>query len=520
MYPKAVKDNKNMKFVIVPRNTGAPTSSKDTAYLFVDSWNDYSYLTMFYLIVYDEDGIRHDLGNIKIGFQGQTTSESTYSKLDLEFSAIPNTFFSLGEGVDFYKNIHEKLSAHIKSELLTKLNDIVFNPSLIDCILDEDVFSTSLLRSVSLSSINGQLRRVLNGDAVLTPYNFCFIRNESQYLASLELNFEVRPNSKPYTNIHAVIGRNGVGKTTLLNGMIQSVIQQKHGHGYFCENVQFGTKQLIQPDYFSSIVSVSFSVFDPFTPPAERSDPSKGACYYYIGLKQTATASPKSLEQLYIEFYSSLRSCFINNSKKEKWLQAIKTLESDRNFADMGLNVLAEITSDEYLKRTATHFISKMSSGHAIVILTVTKLIEKIEEKTLLLIDEPESHLHPPLLSAFTRALSNLLFKSNAVAIVATHSPVVLQEVPKTNVSKIVRYGESVSISRPSIETFAENVGVLTREVFGLEVIKSGFHELLQSSVDTGDSFEKILNSYNNQLGVEGQFLLRSMISIRDSKGH
>lgn len=90
--------------------------------------------------------------------------------------------------------------------------------------------------------------------------------------------------------------------------------------------------------------------------------------------------------------------------------------------------------------------------------------------------------------------------------------------MPRTNVSKIVRYGESVNISRPSIETFAENVGILTREVFGLEVIKSGFHELLQSSVDTGDSFEKILNSYSNQLGVEGQFLLRSMIAIRDLK--
>ncbi len=40
-----------------------------------------------------------------------------------------------------------------------------------------------------------------------------------------------------------------------------------------------------------------------------------------------------------------------------------------------------------------------MSSGHAIVLLTVTKLVARVEEKTLVLIDEPESHLHPPLLS-------------------------------------------------------------------------------------------------------------------------
>jgi predicted ATP-dependent endonuclease of OLD family len=72
-----------------------------------------------------------------------------------------------------------------------------------------------------------------------------------------------------------------------------------------------------------------------------------------------------------------------------------------------------------------------MSSGHAIVLLTITRLVATVEEKTLVLLDEPESHLHPPLLSAFIRALSDLLYDRNGVAIIATHSPVVLQESSK-----------------------------------------------------------------------------------------
>lgn len=60
--------------------------------------------------------------------------------------------------------------------------------------------------------------------------------------------------------------------------------------------------------------------------------------------------------------------------------------------------------------------------------------------KTLVLIDEPESHLHPPLLSAFIRALSDLLLDRNGLSIIATHSPVVLQEVPKRCVWKINRF--------------------------------------------------------------------------------
>ena len=34
-----------------------------------------------------------------------------------------------------------------------------------------------------------------------------------------------------------------------------------------------------------------------------------------------------------------------------------------------------------------------LSSGHKIVLLTLTRLVEKVEEKTLVLIDEPEAHL-------------------------------------------------------------------------------------------------------------------------------
>lgn len=505
-----------MNFTLVSRNQSTPSQGTNTAYLQIDNWNDYSFVTMFYLVVFDENGAKHELGNVKIGFEGQTVQQSTYGVLNQTFTALPESFFSLGEGVEFYKTIADGLSPQTKENLLTGLNDIVFNPSIINAIEDEDVFGTSLLRYTSLSVVKGQLTRVLNGDAELTPYNFGFVRHQTESLSELSLSFQVTPYSKPKTNIHAVIGRNGVGKTTLLNGMIASVIQQDRSKGYFFENTPFGPGNAINNDYFSSIVSVSFSVFDPFDPPTERGDPSRGTCYYYIGLKQTSQDTLKNLEQLHTEFYSSLRNCFVSKAKRERWLKAVKTLESDSNFADMNLGIL-ETVSEQYFRQSAIHLISKMSSGHAIVILSLTKLVEKVEEKTLLLIDEPESHLHPPLLSAFTRALSDLLSNRNGVAIIATHSPVLLQEVPKSCVSKVTRYGTSMSTSRPNIETFAENVGVLTREVFGLEVKKSGFHELLQSSVDEGKSYQEVFDDYEQKLGIEGQFLLRSMIANRDS---
>lgn len=159
----------------------------------------------------------------------------------------------------------------------------------------------------------------------------------------------------------------------------------------------------------------------------------------------------------------------------------------------------------------------KLSSGHAIVLLTLTKLVEFVEEKTLVLIDEPESHLHPPLLAAFTRALSELLLNRNGVAILATHSPVVLQEVPKSCVSILRRVRLTGKSEKPKSETFGENVGVLTREVFGLEVRRSGYFDLLAKDVRSGKSYNDILSDYNEQLGFEGRAILRALIAAKEN---
>ncbi|MFE0908059.1 AAA family ATPase [Streptomyces rochei] len=146
----------------------------------------------------------------------------------------------------------------------------------------------------------------------------------------------------------------------------------------------------------------------------------------------------------------------------------------------------------------------------------MTRLVEHVGERTLVLIDEPETHLHPPLLSAFIRVLSDLLTERNGLAIVATHSPVVLQEVPAHCVWKLRRYGDHLAADRPSIETFGENVGILTHEVFGLEVTDTGFHRDLSVLVDEGLSYEGILDRFQGRLGGEARIIARSLIAARE----
>jgi ABC-type transport system involved in cytochrome c biogenesis ATPase subunit len=509
-----------LQYTIVNRGERFPETEQNQVYLRIDHWNDFSFVTMFDVILFDEHGTRFDLGTVKIGFAGQTNSVSTYSTLPSTFLSLPDLYFSVGQDVSYYTALGNSVSDTTRLSFLRGLQDVVLDDSRLEAVQHEGVFRTSLLRSVSFTAIAGQFRRVLSGGVPLTDFDFIFSRPQSESMAGIDLSFAVNANSTPSTNIHAVIGRNGVGKTTLLNEMISGIIRPETSDARFLANSIF-SRAPIPADYFSSLVSVAFSAFDPFTPPPENSDPGLGTRYSYIGLKDIEDEGGtllKSLATLRKECVVSLRECFSDRGRKERWERAIKTLESDENFERMDLSRLMEMQGDA-LTQVATNLVERMSSGHAVVLLTISRLVARVEEKTLILLDEPESHLHPPLLSAFTRALSELLHNRNGVAIIATHSPVVLQEVPRSCVHVITRSRLSMHAERPRIETFGENVGSLTREVFGLEVSRSGFHALLQVAVSEGRTYDQVVASYGDQLGQEARGILRAMVADRDAAG-
>ena len=94
-----------MEFRVLSKNTFIPDNSKDTVYLRIDHWDDYSFVTMFFIALHDGNGQLHDIGEIKIGFKGQTVGTDTYTKLPDRFESVGDDFFSLGQSVDFYRKM-------------------------------------------------------------------------------------------------------------------------------------------------------------------------------------------------------------------------------------------------------------------------------------------------------------------------------------------------------------------------------------------------------------------------------
>lgn len=513
-------------FRVLKHDDHIPTSAAATCYLLEDNWDDqFKFSTMYFCVLFDQKGARMEIGQVKIG-QFSMPHGQRRPSIPSQFVELPEGYFSLGQDVSYY-SIVMKLGADTSTHFFEALRDLVADPPLLERALKEQVTQTSLLRSVTEQTIKTQFRRVIEGGAPLTPYRFVYQlpkRGPAGSPPPPALEFHVRPGSSPPTNIHVLIGRNGVGKTFILNKMARSLLSEekdarKDGKFEPVSDEVFETSEL-----FANLVSVTFSAFDSFQKLKEQAGETDGIGYTYIGLKRSpgnsAADTTKSSYMLGTEFANSAWGC-TRKPRRKRWEKAIAMLSTEPGFGNERVAELFAQENDTWdeivFKKAARRLFNSLSAGHKIVVLTMTRLIEAVAEKTLVLVDEPEAHLHPPLLSAFLRSLSDLLVDRNGVAIVATHSPVVLQEVPKSCVWKVRRYGTEVVAERTAIETFGENVGILTREAFGLELTQAGYHGMLTDAVARGGDYATVVNEFGGALGGEAKAITQALIVNRDA---
>lgn len=496
----------------------APLEVSEWLILRKESWNDwFTYETLFSVYFNSREPETFEyLGAIKIGYFNESFTSRIVGKneyhspaLESSFSYIGDDFFSVAQDSIYYRNIHSVLTDDQRIDVLETLNDISYSNQIFEKAINEGVTTNSLLRSVSINSVRGTYRRLALGDSRLTSFKFNYSLPDNE---QSPLEVSVIPKTLPPTNIHVIIGRNGVGKTHLLNNLINLLITSDSKYGslnYFVDESKTTSNE------FANLLSISFSAFDVSLKETESSKINFSSITWK--LEKSNRTKELSLLDITSEMFIESISAIKVNGKTRKWVNTIRKLYSDPIFKN---NDLIRLIYSDSQKINMT--FERLSSGHKIVLLTLTLLIEKLEEQSLVLLDEPELHLHPPLLAAFIRVLSELLISKNAVSIITTHSPVVLQEVPRKCVSVLNRASKTdlISLTRPNIETFGNNVGVLTSSIFNLEVTESGFHTILKELVAEHETIEDVLEVLDHQLGPEGLSILLSMFYAKNEGDH
>ena len=521
-----------------------PSGARDVFYLVHDRWDDwYSFETAFTLYRYDSNGVRRCIGMVKIAkcgmcgesvaayeekkAQGLDVSNLRRTKLPDEFESLSDEYYSLGNEDSYYETLGKTTEGR---SVLRALNDVAYNQARYKRHRNEQAMQVSLVRGIPEKRIRDRFAKLAHNKAVLTDYEFEYTYPRVRGYDSVKLNFKVSTEPIPPSNIKVIIGRNGVGKTYLLRNIAYSLCGQRELDPGEIPPVprDCGRVRIIEGDIYG-VVYASFSPLETsewepkkpllkfkrvgFVP--EKADETarnevnaNAECTRDHNNERATKDVAKKLAQ---KFSDELLGCQ-SEPWRSRFFKCIEILKNDPMFAQLSPEDLFSLPPHE-MKQKAKAFFQRLSSGHGALLLIVTQLVRWLDEKFMLLIDEPECHLHPPLLGLFVNCLSWLLGERNAVAIIATHSPVILQSVVRDSVWIINRFERDVVVTNPVHETFGENVGLLMSDVFGLELDKLGYHRMLSDMIsEGGHTFDEVVSKFGGHLGVEAKAVLRTMI--------
>ncbi|QRY55980.1 AAA family ATPase [Sphingobacterium siyangense] len=441
-------------------------------------WNDFGVVAIFQLNYYydtNDSGRYVNLGSFKII---HAEERRTWEHLPDKFFRLTKDFCSLGDSDGYYSHIINLFGFDNTISILFALQDAGYFTDIQERFEKTYNYIKSLLRNDSGERYLREVRPFLNGTDMKNYYSFSYNFRPAYSDETTEVNIGFNTQSPIADRIFAVIGKNGTGKTQLLNSLPHNLA--KKDLGVF--NGKFPS--------FSKVIAISYSVFDSFSLPQKNVNLN----YVYCGLKD-AEGDIRSNKGLAVSFHHNWKR--IQDQKRiDKWKKILlnfiekEIIESFINDDNLIYNENNPAVSIEDYNKVK----SKLSSGQSILLYIITQVVANIRFDSLILYDEPETHLHPNAVVELMNTLYDLVNEFESFCIIATHSPIVIRELFSKNVYVLERESNIPSLRRINIECFGENLGILTEEVFGDRGVSKQYKKILIRLVSEGKSFDEILD--------------------------
>lgn len=130
-----------------------------------------------------------------------------------------------------------------------------------------------------------------------------------------------------------------------------------------------------------------------------------------------------------------------------------------------------------YTKGEAEVQLSQMSSGEITMLFRFLPLIITMEHNSLILIDEPETHLHPTWAKHFVDYLTSLFSEYHSHIIIASHSPTIVSELPMQCIVGLKRNGSDIKQYFPKDRTLGAYPNEILMDVFELKKLNGEFYK-------------------------------------------
>lgn len=496
-----------------------PESKNYDFYLEQDKWDDFNYHTLYHVhAVRGLTGERPEyLGSINIMKLGQKTDEYYLIKEEIgsEFTSLPDDFCSVSMSVELYRGLYHVLTtASQKKEFVDALKMIFSKDSeRYERFKDEDCFKTSLMRNASMDAYALAFGKEIMFDEA-SSYDLARIPLKYRLPESEEeVSFDFTSENPDLQNqidipsrLLACIGNNGAGKSTILYRLARILYSTPSARAQYA-----GTLGTITPSDagFRRLFLISYSAFDNFILPGTKEEypmilqglKNRNGRLVFCGIRDVESEykelidkeytnneeSPfnelfnfalphdydhgrghrlKTVDDLANEFVVAYMNIAKDENKRKLWNRLMDECNlANDSFSSMCLEELAWLFPEGTLNAEG---YKQLSTGIKYLLHSLANILDRIETNSMIIFDEPENHIQPPLLCKFLYCLRIISNEYTSLVLVATHSPVILQETLKKNVLVVRRDGSDLSFRTPHIETFGENIGNITDEVFNL----------------------------------------------------
>jgi hypothetical protein len=469
-------------------------------------WNDYSLQSRCNLIYKNLEGALVNYGELKIitnkidNYTDSQDKNGTFQNfhpvLPESFTELDETFCSLGQNRDYYIKLKETYQATFRT-ILYALRDAAFFTNIADNFEKDGYFKSSLIRQDRAERILREVRHELNGRRREDMYRFTY-RFSPEFGSSdvpptpITFNFEAAADIP--NRIWAIIGKNGVGKTQFISTIPRNLVEENAD--YFDGPIPL----------FSKIIALSYSPFDTFKP----SKSGVNVDYIFCSLRDESGDSGDEKGRA-IKF-GQTRKRIVELERTEDWMGILSEF-----LPSFYISEIFETDDMNKLKVNVERLNSirkELSSGQRILLETVTNIIAHIRYDSLLLFDEPETHLHPNAIAQLMNTIYELVNRFQSFCILTTHSPIIIRELLSRNVYVFDREETTLAVRKIGLECFGANLSDITEEIFGINEIPKHYQTIIRRLQVSGKSSEEIIEavkSDNIPVSLNLRLFIRSL---------